>query len=37
VMRFLRWASTTDLTCPSIGQRSAREYLIEILTRNPAR
>jgi uncharacterized protein YbjT (DUF2867 family) len=33
VMRFLRWASTTDLTCPPIGQRTARQYLIDNLAR----
>lgn len=37
VMRFLRWASTTDLTCPTIGQHTAREYLIENLTSETAR
>ncbi len=27
VFRFLLWASTTDLTCPSIGNRNIRDYL----------
>jgi uncharacterized protein YbjT (DUF2867 family) len=27
VMRFLRWASTTDLSTPKIGQRRLKEYL----------
>jgi uncharacterized protein YbjT (DUF2867 family) len=31
VMRFLRWASTTDLSTPHIGKRRLREYLQECL------
>ena len=31
VMTFLRWASTTDLTAPHIGTRTARAYLLEEL------
>jgi uncharacterized protein YbjT (DUF2867 family) len=31
VMRFLRWASTTDLSTPHIGQRRLRDYLQERL------
>ncbi len=33
VFRFLLWASTTDLTCPSIGSRTVRDYLREKLDR----
>jgi uncharacterized protein YbjT (DUF2867 family) len=36
VMRFLRWASTTDLTCPSIGKRTVRDYLVEQLNQHDA-
>lgn len=31
VFRFLLWASTTDLTCPTIGSRTIRDYLREKL------
>ena len=33
VMRFLRWASTTDLTAPNIGTHTVRDYLLEELNR----
>lgn len=33
VFRFLLWASTTDLTCPSIGSRTVCDYLREMLDR----
>jgi uncharacterized protein YbjT (DUF2867 family) len=36
VMRFLRWASTTDLTCPGIGKRTVREYFLEQLQKQAA-
>ncbi len=31
VMSFLRWASTTDLTAPAIGNRNVRDYLSNLL------
>lgn len=31
VFRFLLWASTTELTCPTIGSRTVRDYLREQL------
>jgi uncharacterized protein YbjT (DUF2867 family) len=34
VMRFLRWASTTDLTAPAAGTRTLRDYLLEQLQKN---
>lgn len=34
VMRFLRWASTTDLTAPQVGSRTVRDYLAERLQNN---
>jgi uncharacterized protein YbjT (DUF2867 family) len=37
VMRFLRWASTTDLSAPHIGQRRLREYLLERLAEEEMR
>ncbi len=36
VFRFLLWASTTDLTCPSIGSRTIRDYLREKMDRQAA-
>jgi uncharacterized protein YbjT (DUF2867 family) len=33
VMAFLRWASTTDLTAPIVGQRKVRDYLVQNLAK----
>jgi uncharacterized protein YbjT (DUF2867 family) len=36
VMRFLRWASTTDLTAPPVGTRTVRAFLSEELKKQAA-
>lgn len=36
VMRFLRWASTTDLTAPKAGSQRAVDFLSAALTATPA-
>jgi uncharacterized protein YbjT (DUF2867 family) len=34
VFRFLRWASTTDLTAPQVGNHTVRDFLTEQLQKN---